>query len=81
MEIDQNKLNEHSMTVTFTWVDLWDAFIRGAKEVLQNPTCSDKDINRGADCYCKMIQLERYKAAPAKAEQATPPNKRKVASR
>lgn len=38
--------------------DLWEAFVAGAKEARLNPTAQDRDFNRAADAYCKLIHAQ-----------------------
>jgi len=49
------------MGVIFTWEDIGKAFMDGVKEGLRNPGISKKDIRRGVDGYCKLIQLRKFK--------------------
>lgn len=55
----EDRLNRRSIGMMFDWGDLFQAFIRGAMEYRANPGTSVKNIKRSADCYCKMIQLEK----------------------
>lgn len=39
--------------------DIWKAFVSGAREAHANPTAAEKDFNRAADCYCKLLHSEK----------------------
>ncbi|GEM_PF-4658058 len=41
-----------------TYVHLWDAYVAGARDARLNPTATEKDFNRGADAYCKLIHSQ-----------------------
>lgn len=37
-----------------TYVDLWEAFVAGAKEARMNPKAGEYNFNKAADAYCKL---------------------------
>lgn len=41
-----------------TYVHLWDAYVAGARDARKNPTATEKDFNRVADAYCKLIHSQ-----------------------
>jgi hypothetical protein len=47
--------NDVARMTQLTYVDLWDAYVAGAKSGQKHPEADESCLNRAADGYCKLI--------------------------